>query len=118
MTKGRVSVVIAQCGRDAGILVRQGEVDSGTRPKFASAHDLRRSFAERLIDVGVSAETLTVVMRNENFETTRRYYGARREAQAAGTECVAKVGFDAKSPFVGGLMGGLPPNAEVSEQHR
>ena len=40
----------------------------------------------RLINSGVSAETLKIVMRHEDFATTERHYGAVRSAQQAGQE--------------------------------
>jgi len=45
-------------GEEAGIIVQQEDPENGRRQKYASAHDLRRGCAQRLINVGVSAETL------------------------------------------------------------
>ena len=42
--------------------------------------------AQRLINAGVSAETLKVVMRHRDFATTERFYGARKQAQSAAAE--------------------------------
>jgi integrase len=64
---------------------------TGRRVKYASAHDLRRSCAERLINLGISAETLMVIMRHRDFATTRKFYGAKRAAQAAATEIHQKL---------------------------
>jgi integrase len=86
LTRDRVSRMIAQIGEDAKVVVRQPNKEIGRRIKYASAHDLRRSCAERLINVGVSAETLMVIMRHKDFATTRKFYGAKRAAQAAATE--------------------------------
>ncbi|MGM0488338.1 MAG: tyrosine-type recombinase/integrase [Planctomycetota bacterium] len=58
--------VITALGREAGVLV------SETKP--ASAHDLRRSFGQRLADAGVQAPDLQVIMRHKNFATTQKYY--------------------------------------------
>ena len=52
LTRERVSRVIAQIGDEAKVVVRQPDRESGRRIKYASAHDLRRSCAERLINVG------------------------------------------------------------------
>jgi integrase len=46
-------------------------------------HDIRRSCAVRLINAGSSTETLTTVLRHEDFKTTEKCYGAIREAQSA-----------------------------------
>lgn len=71
----RVSEIISAIGKEAGVVVRQPDDATGQRIKFASAHDLRRSLAERLINAGVSAETLMVVMRHKDFATTKKFYG-------------------------------------------
>jgi integrase len=91
ITRERVSRVIAQIGEEAKVVVRQADKESGRRIKYASAHDLRRSCAERLINLGVSAETLMVIMRHKDFATTRNFYGARRAAQAAAAEVHQKL---------------------------
>ena len=72
--------------------------------KFASAHDIRRGVAQRLINHGVSAETLKVIMRHKDFATTERHYGAVRSAQSAATEIAARM----KSPAdTSALVGGI-----------
>ena len=91
ITRERVSRVIAQIGEEAKVVVRQADKESGRRIKYASAHDLRRSCAERLINLGVSAETLMVIMRHKDFATTRNFYGARRAAQVAAAEVHQKL---------------------------
>ena len=73
------------------MVVRQPDKETGRRIKYASAHDLRRSCAERLINLGVSAETLMVIMRHRDFATTRKFYGAKRAAQSAATEIHQKL---------------------------
>lgn len=87
----RVSEVICAIGQEAGVVVRQPDEETGQRIKYASAHDLRRSLAERLINSGVSAETLMVVMRHKDFATTKKFYGATRAAQSAATEIHRKL---------------------------
>jgi integrase len=91
LTRERVSRVIAQIGEEAKVVVRQADKEAGRRIKYASAHDLRRSCAERLINAGVSAETLMVIMRHKDFATTRKFYGAKRAAQAAAVEVYQKL---------------------------
>jgi hypothetical protein len=64
LSKERVSRVISMIGEEAGIIVRQEDSRLGVRQKFASSHDIRRGCALRLINAGVSAETLKVIMRH------------------------------------------------------
>lgn len=91
LTAERVSRVIAVIGKRANVIVRQEDKERGRRIKFASAHDLRRSCAERLINAGVSAETLMVIMRHKDFATTRKFYGARRASQSAAAEILEEL---------------------------
>jgi integrase len=44
------------------------------KAKYASAHDLRRSCATRLVDAGVPEREVAVIMRHASVETTRRHY--------------------------------------------
>jgi integrase len=64
---GWVSKVISDIGEKAGIVVN----DDG---KFASAHDLRRSCADRLIEAGLHEREVATVLRHASVETTRRHY--------------------------------------------
>jgi integrase len=52
--------------------------------KYASAHDLRRSFGERWANL-VMPQELMVLMRHENIETTMRYYVGRNANRTANT---------------------------------
>jgi integrase len=79
-------------GEKAGIVVCQADEETGRRVKFASAHDLRRGCALRLINAGISAETLKVILRHRDFSTTERFYGATRAAQSAANEIHEKLG--------------------------
>jgi integrase len=109
LTTERVGVIIAEIGQHAGIKVRTVTVDGETRTKYASAHDLRRGCAQRLINAGVSAETLKVIMRHRDFSTTERYYGATKRAQSAAAEIAERLAGECrKSELVGGLVGGIP----------
>jgi len=102
LTKERVSRVIALIGKEAEVVVRQADDRQGSRVKYASAHDLRRGCALRLIDAGVSAETLMVVMRHADFATTQKFYGAMRSAQSAAAEVQQKLSAVQNPAFVGG----------------
>ncbi|WP_428305853.1 tyrosine-type recombinase/integrase [Lacipirellula sp.] len=64
---GWVSKIISDIGEKAGIVVN----DDG---KFASAHDLRRSCADRLISAGLQEREVAAVLRHASVETTRRHY--------------------------------------------
>ncbi len=86
LTKERVGRVIALIGQEANIVVQEADDDSFKRLKYASAHDIRRGCAQRLINQGVSAETLKLVLRHSDFATTEKFYGAVKSAQAASTE--------------------------------
>jgi len=77
-----VSKIVSDIGKAAGVKVytnpRTGKV------KFASAHDLRRSFGERW-SAWLTTVELMEMMRHENIETTLRYYvgaNAQRTAQS------------------------------------
>ena len=104
MTKERVGRIIAMIGKKADIVVQLEDPRTHQRTKYASAHDIRRGLAQRLINAGVSAETLKVVMRHTDFATTEKHYGAVRSAQNAGAEIVARLNVACKnSALVGGL---------------
>lgn len=70
MTADRVSQVVAAIGKKAGVVV------DTKRNKFASAHDLRRSFGERWAS-RVMPPTLMELMRHESIETTLKFYVGR-----------------------------------------
>ena len=104
LTKERVSRVIGLIGMEAGIVVQMEDPRVQKRKKFASAHDIRRGLAQRLINAGVSAETLKVVMRHKDFATTERHYGALRSAHSAAAEISTRLTPSAdSSAFVGGI---------------
>jgi integrase len=107
LCKDRVSRIICRIGEAAEVIIVQEDERTGKRRKYASAHDIRRGFAQRLINAGVSAETLKVVMRHSNFATTEKHYGAIRSAQAAAIEVQEKLATNERTEsFVGGLVGG------------
>lgn len=114
LTTERVGRIIGMIGKDAGILVKRD--DEIKRVKFASAHDLRRGCALRLINAGVSSETLKVVMRHKDFATTEKHYGAYRSAQAAAIEIVHKLADNGMAPLVGGFMGGTDITPQLNTE--
>ena len=68
-----VGRVICKIGRKAGIIVQPENPRRGTKAKFASAHDLRRSFGTRWAS-RVKPATLKTLMRHKSIETTMDYY--------------------------------------------
>ena len=66
-----VSKVISKIGKEAKIKV--GASKRTKKPKYASAHDLRRSFGDRWARL-VMPQTLRELMRHASIETTLRYY--------------------------------------------
>jgi len=66
----RVSRTVSRIGEMAGVVVNK---DQG---KFASCHDLRRSFGTRWAS-RVKPATLQLLMRHSTIETTLRYYVAQ-----------------------------------------
>ncbi len=70
ITPKRVSRVVSEVGKRAGVIVNK--IDG----KYASAHDLRRSFGTRWAPK-VRPATLQLLMRHESIETTLKYYVAQ-----------------------------------------
>jgi integrase len=75
-----VSKVVAKIGKKAGVRVNS---DGRTgKPKFASAHDYRRSFGERWA-ARVMPPILQQLMRHESIDTTLRFYVGQNAKNAA-----------------------------------
>lgn len=73
------SSIIVEIGKASGVKV--SERQSGKR-KFASAHDLRRSFGFRWA-MRVMPPVLMQMMRHENIQTTQQFYVGRNAEMAA-----------------------------------
>ena len=69
-----VKRILSRIGKAAGVVVEPENRHTGRAVKYASAHDLRRSCAERLLDARVPPLTIARVLRHESWETTRRHY--------------------------------------------
>ncbi len=81
-TAHRVGEVISAIGTAAGVIV-DSDPRTGEPRKFASAHDLRRSFGQRWAPKVMPA-TLKELMRHSSIETTMQYYvGVNADATAA-----------------------------------
>ena len=70
ITPKRVSRIVSAIGEQAGIIVNRMD------EKYASAHDLRRSFGTRWAS-RVKPTSLQLLMRHESIETTLKYYVAQ-----------------------------------------
>ena len=77
-----VSGIITRIGEAAGVKV--SEASETGKVKFASAHDLRRSFGARWA-TRVMPPVLMELMRHESIETTLRYYIGRNAQSTAKT---------------------------------
>jgi integrase len=77
-----VSKIISRIGAKAGVIVQPAKGDG--KPKFASAHDLRRSCAERMASVGVPEREVAKVLRHADVSTTRRFYAPGTVQESAG----------------------------------
>lgn len=87
--KGRLSVhqmgrIVCDIGKASGVVVNK----TGKR---ASAHDLRRTFAMRLIRRGVNLVDVQSVMRHADFTTTRAFY-LQAEAEEVAERLAEKMG--------------------------
>lgn len=78
-----VGKVISRIGKEAKIIVEQGDEKTGRPIKFASAHDLRRSCGERLRNAGVPPLVIIRIMRHSSWETTQKHYAPGDVQQAA-----------------------------------
>ena len=52
----------------------EGDPRTGRGVKYASAHDLRRTFAVRLKRSGMPPDLIQQLMRHADFRTTEKYY--------------------------------------------
>jgi integrase len=119
LTTERVSRIISKIGKEANVVVQKADEQIHKRIKYASAHDLRRGCAARLINLGVSAESLQVIMRHEDFATTQKFYSGTKEAQAAAAEVYEKLAAGSKkSELAGGLAGGLLLNHTLTPEQQ
>jgi len=76
----RVGEVAAAIGEAAGVKVYVDPISG--KVKYASAHDLRRSFGERWA-ARIMPTDLMVLMRHESIETMMRYYVGRNAKNMA-----------------------------------
>jgi integrase len=94
----QVQRIIGIIGRLANVKVAEKPKGDAVQVKYASAHDLRRSFGERWA-TRVMPQVLMELMRHESIETTLRYYVGRNAQQTA------SVLWDAAKLAVGDYLG-------------
>jgi len=83
----RASRIIAETGREAGIIVKHDTElnDDGSlrdRHEYASAHDLRRTFGYRWA-TRIQPQVLMLIMRHSNIATTMQFYAQLKASDAA-----------------------------------
>lgn len=72
--RGKLRLSVAQVGRIISDIGEKALIKVNEAGKPASAHDLRRSFGQRLADAGLPPRDLQVIMRHADFKTTEGYY--------------------------------------------
>lgn len=100
-----ISKNIAKIGKKANVKVSDD--------KFASAHDLRRSFGERWAQL-IMPQQLMQLMRHESMETTLRFYVGRNAAEAA--EAIYQA-FEARIDSTSNSISQNAEEAETEETH-
>jgi integrase len=110
LTPNRVGDTVTAIGRAAGVKVSSKMMGETEIVKYASAHDLRRSFGERWA-TRVMPQVLMVLMRHESIETTMRYYVGRN------AQTMAEVLWDAYHQASGNSIGNNAP-ARSQKQKR
>jgi integrase len=81
--RGERRLTTEQAGRIITSVGRKACVSVTGKGKPASAHDLRRSFGQRLADAGIPPRDLQVIMRHASVTTTEAYYLTTRVQDVA-----------------------------------
>ncbi len=103
----RVCEIVCAIGRAAGVKVN---TDAKTgKVKYASAHDLRRSFGERWA-AKVMPQVLMELMRHESIETTMKFYVGRN------AEKTADILWEAYRPGLGYSSGYSDQNSDGAKK--
>ena len=109
-----VSKKVADIGERAKVIVgEKGNIDKETgkrKARYASAHDLRRSFGERW-SLKVMPQALMQLMRHESMETTLKFYVGRNAERVA--ESIWNA--DANS---GDIIGDIEKNELITAQEK
>jgi integrase len=102
VTLKRISRTISAIGKKAGVVVNK------TANKYASAHDLRRSFGTRWSS-RVKPATLQLLMRHKSIETTLKYYVDQDADDVADELWKAYSG-------LGNTLGNTPPKSAQKDE--
>lgn len=95
-----VGKVVSAIGKAAGVVVDERKKRGKLVRKFASAHDLRRSFGQRW-SLKVMPTVLRELMRHESIETTMKFYvgrNAEATADAIWSSYQSRPSIEANSP--------------------
>ena len=95
-----VGRVVSRIGKKAGVIVDEGDPRTGRGVKYASTHDLRRTFAVRLHQSRIPPHLITKLMRHSDYRVTERYYISETTQQDAGQ--------------IRDILGSVPPNVTGS----
>ena len=79
-----VGKVVERIGKTAGVIVDEGDRRTGRGVKYASTHDLRRTFAVRLRQSRIPPHLITKLMRHSDYRVTERYYVTETTQEDAG----------------------------------
>ena len=74
--RGQRRLTPEQVGRTISLIGKAACIVVNATAKAASAHDLRRSFGQRMADAGLPSRDLQAIMRHASITTTEAYYTA------------------------------------------
>lgn len=72
--RGQRRLTPEQVGRTISLIGKAACIVVNATAKAASAHDLRRSFGQRMADAGLPSRDLQAIMRHASITTTEAYY--------------------------------------------
>ena len=72
--RGQGRLTPEQVGRTISLIGKAACIVVNATAKAASAHDLRRSFGQRMADAGLPSRDLQAIMRHASITTTEEYY--------------------------------------------
>ncbi len=109
VTKHQMGVIICAIGKAAGVKVNETTKLGKPMVKYASAHDLRRSFGERWAS-RLMPQVLKELMRHESIETTLNFY-VGRNAQTTARAIWSQYGPAASGNSLGNTTARTPSKA-------
>ena len=112
MNRYRVSKLAGLIGEAAAIVVHKHAVTG--KEKFASLHDLRRTFGHRWAP-RVMPAILQELMRHESIETTLKYYTGQDAERAADVLWAAHEKAKASGPGVSSVVSGDSDDSENAQ---